>query len=189
VQIALVIFDVDGTLAERYTLDLLPGVEQFFHLLFQAGCPEPPRVALATNQGGVGMRYWMERRRFGKPAQYPTEESVADRLRALVSLLGGGPDLPVYASFRFRDKRGQWAPVPPDRANDPRWSAAWRKPEPGMLVQAMQDAGVSPGKTLFVGDSDDDREAARAAGCAFGEAGAFFHQDWTTCAALERLGQ
>ncbi len=55
--IKLVIFDVDGTLAEQFTLELLPGVEQFFQLLLQGGCSQAPKAAIATNQGGVGMRY------------------------------------------------------------------------------------------------------------------------------------
>jgi phosphoglycolate phosphatase-like HAD superfamily hydrolase len=60
--IKLVIFDVDGTLAEAYRLKLLSGVEDFFNLVLAGNCSESPRVALATNQGGVGMRCWMEKK-------------------------------------------------------------------------------------------------------------------------------
>lgn len=187
-KIALIIFDVDGTLVKPHTLELLPGVMDFFNLICQANCPERPKTAIATNQGGAGMRYWMERNGFGSPEKYPTEESAAGRIRGLVSILGGGSDLPVYASFRYRSSRGVWSPVPPERAGDPRWSKAWRKPEPGMLLQAMEDAGVGPEQTLFAGDSDEDRAAAGAAGCAFIEAGEFFSLDWAGCASLARLG-
>jgi D-glycero-D-manno-heptose 1,7-bisphosphate phosphatase len=41
---------------------------------------------------------------------------------------------------------------------------ACRKPRPGMLLAAMQRAGLSPGATWMVGDSADDVAAARAAG-------------------------
>ncbi len=187
-SIALVIFDVDGTLAKPYTLELLPQVREFFALVLQPGCAGRPKVAIATNQGGVGMRYWMERNAFGSPEKYPTEDSIAGRLRELVSALGGDHNLLVYTSFRYRSDRGAWSPAPPERAGDPRWSKAWRKPEPGMLLQAMQDARVEPEQTLFVGDSEDDRGAARAAGCAFMEAGEFFSQAWAGCADLKRLG-
>ena len=187
-KIDLVIFDVDGTLAKPYTLELLPQVSHFFKLIFQPGCAGQPKVAIATNQGGVGMRYWMERNAFGSPEKYPTEDSITGRMRELVSALSGDQDLPVYTSFRYCSDRGSWSPAPPERAGDPRWSKAWRKPEPGMLLQAMQDAGVSPEQTMFVGDSDEDRGAARAARCAFMEAGEFFSQGWAGCADLERLG-
>ncbi|WP_176559340.1 HAD-IIIA family hydrolase [Rubellimicrobium roseum] len=42
-----------------------------------------------------------------------------------------------------------------------------RKPEPGLLHEAMEFQGMDPGATLFVGDADVDREAARRAGVAF----------------------
>jgi len=180
----LIIFDVDGTLAKAYTLDLLPKVKDFFDLVFQQDCPDRPKIVIATNQGGVGMRYWMERNNFGDPEHYPTEESIAGRMQALVSALGGGADLPVYTSFNYLNRQGHWAPVPPDRRDDPRWSQGWRKPAPGMLLQAMRDAGVGPKQTLFVGDSQDDQDAARAAGCAFAAADTFFEREWSSCTGL-----
>jgi D-glycero-D-manno-heptose 1,7-bisphosphate phosphatase len=42
-----------------------------------------------------------------------------------------------------------------------------RKPEPGLLHEAMAFHRVGPGATLFVGDAGVDREAARRAGVAF----------------------
>ena len=44
---------------------------------------------------------------------------------------------------------------------------ACRKPEPGLLREAMAFHGVEAGATLFVGDAEVDREAARRAGVAF----------------------
>jgi D-glycero-D-manno-heptose 1,7-bisphosphate phosphatase len=44
---------------------------------------------------------------------------------------------------------------------------ACRKPAPGLLQEAMAFHGVDPGATLFVGDAEVDREAARRAGVAF----------------------
>jgi len=40
-----------------------------------------------------------------------------------------------------------------------------RKPAPGMLLQILEDAGLEPGNTPFVGDSLKDIEAAESAGC------------------------
>jgi HAD superfamily hydrolase (TIGR01662 family) len=186
-MVDLIIFDVDGTLAETYTLNLLSNVQQFFQLIFQSGCPERPEVAIATNQGGVGMRHWMETGGFGKPEKFPTRESVEQRLKDLVAALGGDRSIPVYVSYRFRTKEGKWTPVPQAGAEDPRWQKEWRKPSPGMLLQAMEDAGVGPQQTLFVGDSPDDEAAAKAAGCAFQWADRFFSQEWKDCESLATL--
>jgi D-glycero-D-manno-heptose 1,7-bisphosphate phosphatase len=49
-----------------------------------------------------------------------------------------------------------------------------RKPEPGMLLSVMRDCGATPGETLFVGDTELDREAARRAGVSFIWAWDFF---------------
>ena len=40
-----------------------------------------------------------------------------------------------------------------------------RKPAPDMLLAACARMGVEPGRTLMIGDSDNDIVAARAAGC------------------------
>lgn len=49
-----------------------------------------------------------------------------------------------------------------------------RKPEPGMLLSLMRTCDVTPGETLFVGDAEVDREAARRAGVSFAWAWDFF---------------
>jgi D-glycero-D-manno-heptose 1,7-bisphosphate phosphatase len=185
--VELVIFDVDGTLVETYTLQPRPNVHSFFRLALEGGCPLRPKVAIATNQGGVGMRYWMETAGFGKPEHYPTEAEVARRMQRLVASLGGDGKVPVYLSFRYRTRSGRWTPIPAGTQDDPRWSAEWRKPLPGMLLQAMADAGSAPERTLFVGDRRDDQEAASAAGCAFAWAGDFFVQEWRECSQIARL--
>ena len=186
-KIKLIIFDVDGTLAEQFSLELLPGVRLFFDLLFRNDCPDTPRAAIATNQGGVGMRYWMEKAGFGRPHEFPTDEEINERMKELVAKIGHGRIIPVYASYRFRTKQGKWAPVPPEEMGNPSWEQEWRKPLPGMLIQAMQDAGSAPDETLFVGDREDDRSAARAAGCTFEWARDFFARPWNSCEQLEQL--
>ncbi len=41
----------------------------------------------------------------------------------------------------------------------------YRKPAPGMLLEAMQDFHASPAQTVMIGDALRDLEAAQAAGC------------------------
>ena len=49
-----------------------------------------------------------------------------------------------------------------------------RKPKPGMLLEAMEDAGVSADETIFVGDFETDEQAAENAGVRFYWAEVFF---------------
>jgi HAD superfamily hydrolase (TIGR01662 family) len=184
---SLIVFDVDGTLAEAFTLRLLPQVRSFFELVYQGNCEHKPQIAIATNQGGVGLRRLMEQEGFGNPRAYPTLEEVEARLEGLLSALGAPPSLPVYVAFSYRTKEGRWTPVPHQHKGDPRWQPEWRKPSPGMLLEAMRAAGVTPEETLFIGDRTDDRGAARAAGCHFSWAKDFFAQEWHSCEQLAQL--
>jgi HAD superfamily hydrolase (TIGR01662 family) len=182
-MIELVIFDVDGTLAGKFTLELLPGVRDFFRLVYSEDCPDSPKVAIATNQGGVGMRYWMEKKGFGNPEKYPTPQEIDERMAGLLDLLDAD-GVPVYVSYRFRDKKGTWTPVPAGMEEHDRWQQDWRKPLPGMLLQAMQDCGVPPERTMYVGDREDDQGAAQAAGCHFSWVQDFFNRSWEDCSSL-----
>lgn len=46
-------------------------------------------------------------------------------------------------------------------------TVAGRKPDPEPLLTVLGDLGVAPERALFVGDSESDQAAARAAGTAF----------------------
>ena len=164
----LVMFDVDGTIADRNEDRLLPIAEDFFDLLHQwAAVANLPRLALATNQGGVALRLWMEDGGWGEPEKYPTLEAVQERLRTIQQQI----PLPItlYVAYAYQtQKTREWAPVPIRFVGQPEWSRAWRKPNGGMLQQAMLDHGVkNPQKVLFVGDRPEDREAAVAVGAGF----------------------
>jgi HAD superfamily hydrolase (TIGR01662 family) len=165
----LIIFDVDGTLAEIYSTRLLPGVLNWFK-----NRPQEVDVAIATNQGGVGLRYWMETEGFGNPSGYPTADAIEQRMRQLTKKLGLSWEN-VYVAYAYRQKKsGQLGPIPPQFTNSPYWRHDWRKPEAGMLKQAIRDYGTTSAQTLMVGDSPDDQSAATAAGCAFMWAKDFF---------------
>jgi FMN phosphatase YigB (HAD superfamily) len=56
----LIIFDQDGTLAEFKTGVILPGVREWFDEWRTLPHDERPRLALASNQGGVGLRRWAD---------------------------------------------------------------------------------------------------------------------------------
>lgn len=46
-------------------------------------------------------------------------------------------------------------------------TAGTRKPDPGMVLHACRLLGVKPEQACVIGDSDNDGDAARAAGCRF----------------------
>lgn len=167
----LIIFDIDGTLADRETHELLPGVREWFDKFSRGHL-----IALATNQGGVGLRHWMETEGFGNPVDFPTESEAIEHIRLVMDKLtpaGRADDnLIFYVCFAYQSKQsGKWSPP---KVVGHMWEQNCRKPAPGLLLLAMQDAQSRPEQTIMVGDSDDDRGAAEAAGCHFQDADWFF---------------
>lgn len=170
----LIIFDLDSTLVRLHGDEnsFMPGMKNALKSL-----PADIKIALASNQGGVGLRRWFEIGGFGDDYDHlPQQSSVEDRVtkiaRAVETLTGKVPV--VCVSYRFQSRKGNWSTVPAeglDRDGEilPEWSEEWRKPGPGMLRYAINHFQVAPEKTLMVGDLESDREAAEAAGTAFAE--------------------
>ena len=52
-----------------------------------------------------------------------------------------------------------------------------RKPKPDMLLELMADSGYTAADTVFVGDQETDRQAAKAAGVTFFWAEDFFKEE------------
>lgn len=165
----LLIFDVDGVLAKPDTGRLLPYAASYFSTLASKYAANlGPKIALAANQGGVGLRRWMEIENFGEPELYPTQRQAEAHIYAIANQITELYAQPaVYISFAYQSKRGIWSPTPPEGKTDPRWRSDWRKPAPGMLLAAMAEIGVSPQETLMVSDDHAGQQAARAAGCHF----------------------
>lgn len=167
----LIIFDIDGTLADRDTHQLLPGVWEWY---FQQSHME--QLAIATNQGGVGLHYWMERDGFGDLSKYPDETAAREHINKVLSQLD--PRIKVYVCFAYQSqKSGKWSPVPEGQEDNPEWDKGYRKPDAGMLLKAMNDANVAPEDTLFVGDDIEDAMAAKKAKCKFMFAYQFFNRE------------
>lgn len=157
------IFDVDLTLANHRETALRPTAAYWLQQ------NKPQRVALATNQGGVGLRRWMEDSGFGEPSKYPTETAVRERIAAIADNIRAitGGDVTTYIAFSYLSQKGNWSPIPQGEEANPEWSHEWRKPNPGMLLQAASDFGVNPSNCTFVGNSAEDEQAAAAAGMLF----------------------
>ena len=196
----LLIFDVDGTLADRASGELLPGRRQFFQRLTLIAYPakgNASQIALASNQGGVGFRHWLEStppawftekseaEQQAQLAIYPTQAEAEDRIHDVARTIRQTTQalrpfaLPVriYLSFAWLFKSNSlWAPKPPGTDKDPRWLQSYRKPGPGMLDEAMVDTDVSESQTLRIGDKITDIQAGQAAGCATAWSKDFFEE-------------
>ncbi len=175
--------DIDHHLQEEsfftpLTLQLLPSLESAYEW-FQKNTQEYIAVALATNQGGVGLRYWMETEGFGEPEKFPTEQEVYDKIEHVIEQLPKPlhPTIRAYTyiSFAYQSKKsGKWGATPPESKHTDRWFKHWRKPNCGMLQAAMLDCVITPSRTLMVGDRPEDEEAAKNARVDFTWADDFF---------------
>ncbi|MGD8245160.1 MAG: HAD-IIIA family hydrolase [Anaerolineae bacterium] len=167
---SLYVFDLDGTLVEKWGTTLLPGVAERVRGL-------DGDIAVATNQAGVA---WNAVE--GKPYPLPSEMGrrlvrVAETLPRLLEALW----LVAIADERLTLTAQQWRALAAGvtRAASPlhvRTSsdAAWRKPRPGMLLQACRVFKVAAEDAVFVGDHQVDTQAAEAAGIRFLYADQFF---------------
>jgi D-glycero-D-manno-heptose 1,7-bisphosphate phosphatase len=100
-------------------------------------------VVIATNQSGIGRGLFSEAE-FQELMREIKREFV--RNGAGIDAVYHCPDHPTEGQGRYR------------RDSD------WRKPKPGMLLQAAHDLGLDLSRSWLVGDKERDLAAGRAAG-------------------------
>lgn len=154
----LIIFDVDGTLTKtksgetfRKTADdweFLPGRLERCKELTEQGVA----LGLASNQGGVCFAW----------SKFTEEEIGKEIIRTGIAI-GATWSCLCCSSPNEKALPKYFNP------NDPR-----RKPNPGMLKEILEASGIAKEDALFVGDREEDREAARRAGIDFQWAEDFF---------------
>lgn len=170
----LYIFDLDGTLVEKYGTQPLQNVHAYLERLEAKG----HKLAIATNQAGLAWR------RLTKATKFPDVQSMARRFDQIAQDLTPLAQVPWFVSVfdnRVKLHANQYENLCLDLASacpqlslivkaDPQW----RKPQPGMLLSAGQYYNLDPGEMMFVGDYKTDEEAAATAGIRFAWADAFF---------------
>jgi len=130
----------DGDLGDPDEVRLMDGVPEAIATLRRIGY----RIIVVSNQGGVA------RGKYGEA----DVDRVHDRIRQLVRHGGGGEIDRFY-----------FCPYHPDAKVDQyRCEHPWRKPQPGMLLQAAQDLGLDLPSCWTIGDQLRDIEAGWAAG-------------------------
>ena len=127
----------DGDLGDPALVRLLPGVGEAVRLLSEAGF----RLVVVTNQGGVARGRYTVR----------DVEAVHERLNALV---GGRIDAFRSCPYHPEGTVAKFAREHP-----------WRKPAPGMILDATAEFGIYLTRAGLVGDKGRDCAAGRAAGC------------------------
>lgn len=155
--VALIICDLDGTLISSYmdtpgkrynAWEVLPGRVEKLAALRAWG----DTVAIATNQGGVGLGY-------------VTESQARRKIAAAVAALALPAETPVAVCFAHPRAKAYRYRKPSEVAR--------RKPGGAMLRELMDLVGER-GRVAYVGDRPEDRQAARDAGVAFHRADDFF---------------
>lgn len=128
-----------GYLWRREDFVWIPGAPAAIRLFNERGRP----VVVVTNQSGVARGYYTEQ----------DVESLHRWMNAELNRQGARID-----AFYF-------CPHHPDGAI-PEYTRVCdcRKPQPGMLLQAMEDWRADPAKSVLIGDKESDVAAAAAAG-------------------------
>lgn len=142
-----VIFDRDGVLNvdtgyayDPARLEWMPGAMAAVARVNRAGVV----AVITTNQSGIGRGYYTEDQ---------MHEFHAEMIRQLDGI-GAHIDA-IYFAPHHED-----APEERYRVAD----HPDRKPNPGMLIKALESFGVAPADAIMIGDKDSDMEAARRAG-------------------------
>ncbi|WP_278411864.1 phosphoglycolate phosphatase [Stutzerimonas kunmingensis] len=179
----LVMFDLDGTLMDSVP-DLAAAVDKMLMLLGR----EPAGIERVRDWVGNGSRVLVRRALAGQLDHDGVADELAGEALALfMQAYSGGHELTaVYPGVRecldwLREREVKLAIITnkPAQFIEPlleekglagyfQWlvggdTLPQQKPDPAALFWVMDNAGVAPGESLFVGDSRNDVRAAKAA--------------------------
>ncbi len=133
-----------GDLGDPDLVELLPGAAEGVATLKYAGFP----LAMVTNQGGVARgKYTLD-----------TVAAVNARVEQLLADIARLP-LPIFSAIRVCPYHPQGV-VPEYTREHP-----WRKPQPGMILDAARELHADLARSWMIGDAERDVEAGIAAGC------------------------
>jgi D,D-heptose 1,7-bisphosphate phosphatase len=133
----------DGDLGDPGLVRIVDDVPRGLKSLHEAGY----RLVVVTNQAGVAR---------GKFTEHDVD-MVHQRIASVIDEQAHG--LGLIDRFYYCPYHPE-AVVPEYRRDHP-----WRKPHPGMLLQAARDMGLDLSPSWLVGDQERDIAAGRAAGC------------------------
>ena len=128
-----------GYVHEEKDFIFLPGALEACRIFHQAGF----LLVVVTNQSGIGRGFF-------------TEDRFLELTRWMCKIMGaaGAPVSKVYFCPHHPE-----AAVPQYRCR-----CSCRKPQPGMILQAVREQGIDLQSSILFGDSPRDTDAALAAG-------------------------
>ena len=134
------VVNVDRGYVHRVDLfEFLPGIFELARFAAERAWP----IVVVTNQAGIGRGLYSE-------ADYQTVNRwMNDRFRSEQAPIAKVYHCPFHAELGI----GEY------RVDHP-----WRKPKPGMILQAAADLGLDLSRSCLIGDKLTDIEAAAAAG-------------------------
>ena len=134
------IINVDhGYVHRREQFEFVPGIFDLTRYAAALGWP----VVVVTNQAGIGRGY------FDEAAFETSPRWMRERFAAEGAPIAGVYHCPYHPEFGI----GHY------RRDHP-----WRKPRPGMILQAAADLGLDLPRSALIGDRPGDIAAAEAAG-------------------------
>jgi D,D-heptose 1,7-bisphosphate phosphatase len=140
----------DGDLGDPAAVKLVDGVAAGLRHLREAGY----RLIVVTNQAGVARGKFTEEDVDGVHQRIATLIDDQAGLRNGASHIAGLIDRFYYCPYH-----------PEASVSEYRRDHPWRKPHPGMILQAARDMGLDLSRSWMVGDQERDILAGRAAGC------------------------
>ena len=141
----------DGDLGDPAAVRLVDGVGVGLRALREAGF----RLVVVTNQAGVARGKFSEE----------DVDGVHQRIATLVDEQARRASDPPAAPLGLID-RFYYCPYHPDATvAEYRRDHPWRKPHPGMILQAARDMGLELARSWMIGDQERDILAGKAAGC------------------------
>ena len=133
----------DGDLGDPELVRLIDGVSTGLRTLRESGY----NLVVVTNQAGVARGKFTEE----------GVDAVHQRIAMMVDEQAGSDGL---------IDRFYYCPYHPEATvSEYKRDHPWRKPHPGMILQAARDMDIDLGQSWMVGDQERDVQAGRAAGC------------------------
>lgn len=182
-ELDVLIFDVDDTIVQRWTTNLLRNRAQRLADLKKQG----KKIYLATNQGGPAYHAWHYNRRSGRAGEYPafikTIGMMADIAqttgaeRCYVALHPGPEDVAREIFERMTTSPDQVMYLIGDKIRAS-YRLDWRKPSGVMLLNVIDETSAEKGRCAYVGNETKDQLAAEAAGVRFLDSDEFFLGGW-----------
>lgn len=133
----------DGDLGDPHQVQLLDGVATGLRALHDAGY----ELVVVTNQAGVARGVF-------------TEDDVDEVHQQIDRLVEQATESSGLITRFYYCPYHPEAPLKSYRRDHP-----WRKPNPGMLIQASRDLDLDLARSWMIGDHDRDITAGRSAGC------------------------